>query len=374
MSDAPTPILTPILQFGTSRFLQAHADLFFSEAARPRTVTVVQSSGDPARSGRLAALAAPGGYPVRIRGLVNGRRIEEERRVTSVRRTLSTATDWASVQRVFCDEAELVISNTGDAGYAPRPEDGAGRPAQGMSFPAKLCHLLVARHAAGGRPLIVMPMELVPENGRVLKARVLEIGGGIGLDASVLDWIAALPFANSLVDRIVSEPLEPAGAVAEPYALWAIEAAPGVAAPCDHPSVRVVPDLEEIERLKLHILNLGHTALVDLWRRAGGASGALVRDLMAGPEGAALLLLYRDEVLPGFAHRNRGAAAEAYLATTLDRFRNPFLDHRIADIAQNHRPKAERRIAAFLDWVGPDGPPMPLLSGIVARARQEQRT
>jgi hypothetical protein len=29
-------IRTPVLQFGTSRFLQAHADLFFSEAAQPR--------------------------------------------------------------------------------------------------------------------------------------------------------------------------------------------------------------------------------------------------------------------------------------------------------------------------------------------------
>ena len=49
-------MLTPILQFGTSRFLQAHADLFLSEG--PGTigpVTVVQTSGDAGRRGRLAA-------------------------------------------------------------------------------------------------------------------------------------------------------------------------------------------------------------------------------------------------------------------------------------------------------------------------------
>ena len=55
---------TPILQFGTSRFLQAHVDLFVSEAlARGEalgTITLVQSSGDPARRSRLEALAAPG--------------------------------------------------------------------------------------------------------------------------------------------------------------------------------------------------------------------------------------------------------------------------------------------------------------------------
>lgn len=355
-------IRTPILQFGTSRFLQAHADLFFSQAARPRAVTVVQSSGDPARAGRLAALAAPGGYPVVIRGLLDGKPHEEEVRVTSVRRTLSTATDWAELVRVFCDEAEVVISNTGDAGYQPRPADMDAAPSQAMSFPAKLAHLLAARFHAGARPLQVMPMELVPENGRVLKARVLEILRG---DPEVARWVEGLPFANSLVDRIVSEPLEPAGAVAEPYALWAVEIADGVGAPCDHPAVLMVPDLEEIERLKLHILNLGHTALADFWREGGAREGALVRELMDGPEGAALLALYDAEVIPGFARKGREAEARAYLADTLDRFRNPFLDHRIADIAQNHAQKAQRRIAAFLDWAGG---PAPQLQAIVERA------
>ena len=47
-----TPIITPIVQFGTSRFLQAHADLFFEEGTPQRAVTVVQSSGDPARAAR----------------------------------------------------------------------------------------------------------------------------------------------------------------------------------------------------------------------------------------------------------------------------------------------------------------------------------
>jgi len=360
---------TPILQFGTSRFLQAHADLFFSPATSPRAVTVVQSSGDPGRAGRLAALAAPGGYPVRIRGLRGGQPHEEEIRVTSVRRTLSTATDWAELTRVFCDEAEVVISNTGDAGFQPQPADLDPLPAQAMSFPAKLAHLLAARFRAGGRPLLVMPMELVSGNGGVLKARVLEIMRANGSPPELADWIAALPFADSLVDRIVSEPLEPAGAVAEPYALWAIQAAEGVAAPCDHPAVQVVDRLDDIERLKLHILNLGHSALADYWRGNGGRRGALVRQLMDGPEGAALLELYEAEVLPGFARKGRLAEAGAYLAATLDRFRNPFLDHHIEDIAQNHAQKTERRIAAFLQWVGPQGPAMPQLQAIVERSR-----
>lgn len=365
MSELPTPIV----QFGTSRFLQAHADLFFSEASPPRAVTVVQTSGDPQRAARLAALAAPGGYPVRVRGLHDGQPVDHEIRVTSVKRTLSTATDWAELTRIFCDEAEVVLSNTGDAGFLPQPADHDPAPSQAMSFPAKLFHLLAARFAAGGRPLVLMPMELVPENGAVLKARLIQIGRATGADTALLDWLAALPFANSLVDRIVSEPLEPAGAVAEPYALWAIEAAPGVAAPCHHPAVQLVPKLEEIERLKLHILNLGHTALADFWIASGRRHGALVRELLAGPEGVALQALYSAEVIPGFAHKGRRAEAESYLARTMDRFANPFLNHKIADIAENHAQKAERRIAAFLDWVGSDGPALPTLRDILQRAR-----
>jgi tagaturonate reductase len=77
---------TPVIQFGTSRFLQAHADLFLSEGVPTMAVTVVQTSGDPARAGRLAALAAPDGYPVRVRGRQDGRVIDETRQVTSVKR------------------------------------------------------------------------------------------------------------------------------------------------------------------------------------------------------------------------------------------------------------------------------------------------
>src|SRR5690606_38286891 len=75
---------TPVIPFGSSRFLQAHADLFLSEGEPARAITVVQTSGDAARSHRLAALAAPEGYPVRVRGLKDGRPVDEVTTVISV--------------------------------------------------------------------------------------------------------------------------------------------------------------------------------------------------------------------------------------------------------------------------------------------------
>lgn len=361
MSDTPH-----IVQFGTSRFLQAHADLFFSETGVP--VTVVQSSGDPARAARLGALAQ--GYPVRIRGIQDGVTIDTETRVTSVTRTLSTATDWNELSRIVTDQATAILSNTGDRGYDALPADHDPQPRQDMSYPAKLFHLLAARWRADRAPLTIYPTELVPENGRVLRARVLEIAAANGAELALHDWLSDCIWVNSLVDRIVSEPIEPAGAVAEPYALWAIEAGPGVTVPCLHSAVQLVEDLEETERLKLHILNLGHTVMARIWQREGAAPNQLVRQMMEGDAWVELEAIYRSEVLPGFAAKGMGPQAQAYLATTLERFRNPFLDHRVADLAQNHRQKVQRRIAAFVAWVGPDGPAMPELQAIVEKAEQ----
>lgn len=366
---------TPILQFGTSRFLQAHADLFISEALQQGQalgpVTVVQSSGDATRSRRLKALAAPDGFIVRVEGVENGQPVKREVTVTSVRRALSTGTDWPQIAHIAATEAAVILSNTGDSGWKPNPADGNAEFDQDMSYPAKLTHLLRQRHIAGGQPLTVMPTELMPRNGDVLRARVLELAQA--LDPKLSDWISAqVVFANSIVDRIVSEPLDPAGAVAEPYALWAIEDQPGLTLPCQHPCIQVVADLSRIERLKLHILNLGHSYLVSQWLKAGGAGSPLVREVMADPAARADLGgLYNDEVLPVFSAAGYEGAA-AYVATTLDRFANPFLDHRLADIAQNHAEKLHRRIGAFLAWSAELGctAPQPRLQQALAQAEE----
>lgn len=355
---------TPILQFGTSRFLQAHADLFLSEALAPGQAlgpaTVVQSSGDAGRRGRLLALASPAGFVVRVQGLENGQPVSFETRVTSIHRALTTAEDWPEVCRIAVQEAEIILSNTSDAGFVAQPADHASEFDQAMSYPAKLTQLLRARWRAGGRPLQVMPTELIARNGDTLRRRVLELAKP--LEAGFADWVAVhVLFVNSLVDRIVSAPLEPAGAVAEPYALWAIEACPGLVLPCRHPSVQVVADLDRIEKLKLHILNLGHTWLVADWQARVGAE-TYVRELMANPAiRSRLEALYNSEVLPGFA--NHGfAEAPAYVAATLDRFANPFLEHRLADIAQNHAEKIRRRIGAFVTWSGVTAPQLRALA------------
>jgi tagaturonate reductase len=365
-----------ILQFGTSRFLQAHADLFLHEAREAGqdvpNVVVVQTSGDASRAGRLAAFADPNGYPVIIRGLEEGQPVDRTVTVKSVERGLSTARDWAEIVALFVERTEFVLSNTADAGYdvdMSEAANGLGVDEPLTSFPAKLAQLLHARYLAGGRPLTILPCELVNRNGPVLKGLVRTFAAEAGADPDFAEWLDKIVFANTLVDRIVSQTLEPVGAVAEPYALWAIENQPGLTLPCRHPAIMVAEDIEPFERLKLHILNLGHTVLADIWLTEGRPKDETVRAILTDPSvHSRIEAIYRDEVVPGFAAKGMESQARDYVETTLARFLNPYLEHRLSDIAGNHALKIERRLAAFLDWCGR---PAPTLQAIIA---QTQRT
>ena len=91
----------PILQFGTSRFLQAHADLFISEALEAGRalgrVTVVQTTANPESLARIDALRERGHYDVRIRGVRRAAVIDTTTRCDSISEALNANTDWPMV-------------------------------------------------------------------------------------------------------------------------------------------------------------------------------------------------------------------------------------------------------------------------------------
>ena len=347
-----------IVQFGTSRFLQAHVDLFVHQARLAGQsvgpITVVKTTADPDRAGRIAALKRGLSFPVRIRGLAAGRVIDETIAVASVDQAFDAHAEWPEVVRCFAEEADFAVSNTGDRGYELAAEDRAhdfAVPKPPRGFPAKLLALLLARHRAGGRPLVFLPTELVSGNGRRLAATVAALAADTGQSEAFRRWLSQqVTFADTLVDRIVSAAIEPVGAIAEPYALWAIRRG-AIDAPFRHPDVHLVDDLEPVERLKLHVLNLGHTVLADAWMREVRPADESVRRILEDPRLAANLdAIYAEEVVPGFSLHGMEREAQRYVATTLERFRNPFLEHRLSDIAQNHAAKLRNRVAAFLDW------------------------
>ena len=357
MDDSILPLTESILQFGTSRFLQAHVDLFVGEAlARGEAlghIVVVQSTDSAQSARRVAAFNAPGGYPVRIRGRSGDQVIDREQRVNAVSRALQAERDWALICELGAGSVQVIVSNTGDQGYAlsaldtPALLDSTAAP---RAFPAKLLVLLHARYRRGAAPVTLLPCELVSHNGSVLRDIVLGLAASWALEAGFITYLRdACVWLNSLVDRIVSEAIEPVGAVAEPYAIWVIERQPNMVLPCVHPAIVITGELAPYERRKLYLLNLGHSYLAEQWLRRGAPAGATVLDAMSDDAlRAELAALWEHEVLPVFDALGEADVSRAYLAQVCDRFRNPFLAHKLADIAANHDEKKRRRLAPVM--------------------------
>jgi tagaturonate reductase len=349
----------PILQFGTGRFLQAHVDFFVSQALAVGGalggIVMVQSTSDPISSARLAALAAGRGFPVRVRGMADGVVVDAVHHVDSVREALHAATQWERL-RECAVAAQVIVSNTADAGFALSEQDDehvlsdASRVPN--SFPAKLLALLHHRWRESAAPVTVMPTELVARNGDTLRDLVLGLAGRWNAPVRFVDYLRdACVWVNSLVDRIVSEAIDPIGAVTEPYALWAVERRVRMTLPCTHEAIEVTDDLASHERLKLFVLNLGHTCLADQWlREASPAPGLTVLDAMRdAARRQQLEQIWAEEVMPVFDALGIGERARRYAGTVRERLCNPFLKHALADIAANHAEKKKRRVGALLD-------------------------
>jgi len=350
----------PILQFGTSRFLQAHVDLFVCEAARRNPddalgkIAMVQTTASTQSRARIDAIRANARYPVRIRGLHRKETVDLTIECDSVAQALHADDDWPMLLESIRDEVKVIVSNTADNGYALFAEDTAsvldGRTAP-RGFAAKLAVLLHERYRAGGKAITLLPCELVSRNGDVLRDLVLSVARGWQMDADFLRYLTNdCIWVNSLVDRIVSEAIEPVGAVVEPYALWAIEQQDGMVLPCRHESIVVTDNLAHYERLKLFLLNLGHTMLAQCWLDSHGDPATTVLDGMRNESWRATLeSTWTDEVLPVFEALGQSEIATKYLDDVRDRFSNPFLAHRLADIANNHQEKKQRRLKPVVE-------------------------
>lgn len=159
-----------------------------------------------------------------------------------------------------------------------------------------------------------MPCELNVSNGQALKRQVSTLANACQTPVTFRDWLdTAILFSDTLVDRIVSEEISPIGAIAEPYALWVIGKG-RFEPPFEHPPVVYTDNLEGYERLKLHILNLGHAVLADLWLSQHRPAGETVAGILSDPDVRQhLLTIYVQEVIPGF--RVRGVGDESIVTS-----------------------------------------------------------
>lgn len=360
-----------ILQFGTSRFLLAHVDYFVSESLAARRsdkrVVIVQGSSRPEGRRKALDLAKRLQYPVHFRGTREGQTIDVQEKVDSLAACLIADSDWDEIEHRFVEEITHVVSNTGEDGYAI-PDDDSPQHALPASFPARLTKLLHARYVRNGRGVTLMPCELIQANGQRLRKIVFDLAESRYADSGFLTWLdQECLWVDTLVDRIVSSTIEPVGAVAEPYGLWAIRETPGLELPCHHPDVQVVSDLAPYEKRKLHVLNLSHSWLVQRWHDQRLASRlSYVREAMQEPSlREPLESMLRDEILPVLDRQLPGLHLEDYIETTLERFCNPFLDHRLEDIAQHHREKLRRRLVPVHEMARAQGQATPLLESVL---------
>ncbi len=369
----------PILQFGTSRFLQAHVDLFVSQAMDAGQalggITVVQTTGSPASAERVAAFCNGQGYPVMIRGLSRGEQIDQLLTCKSIHMAFDANSDWPLVVDHMAGDVKVIISNTADRGYQIDDRDTAdliGQTAKvPRSFPAKLVVLLVHRWVVKPKAdLSIFPCELVERNGDTLRDVVSQLARKWNQPDDFIAWLHDhCVWANSLVDRIVSEAIKPVGAIAEPYALWAIERQERLVLPCTHESIVVTDDLKRFERLKLFFLNAGHTYLAQRWLTDARAVDETVAHAMNDPLlRADLETLWADEVLPIFQNLGHGVEALNYLTVVRERFLNPYLAHKLGDIAQNHDEKKQRRLKPIVTLAETTSPGLkqPLLRSALA--------
>jgi fructuronate reductase len=222
-----------------------------------------------------------------------------------------------------------------------------------------LVHGLARRRADGAPPLTLLSLDNLPSNGDTLHGLVIAFAERVS--SGLARWIEReCRFPNSMVDRIVPRStaedqaqaeaalggLHDAGAVAaEPFLAWAVEDRFASGRPDWRAGgAQLVARAEPFEKLKLRLLNGAHSAIAYLGVQAGWAT---VDRAIAQPALARYIdALLRDEVAPTLAAELPGFDLAAYRAQLLQRFANPALAHRCAQIAMDGSQKLPQR------WLG----------------------
>jgi tagaturonate reductase len=376
-----------VLQFGGGAFLRGFVDWMIHRlnvAGRfGGNVVVVQSTGQ----GRGDELNRQDGlYTLLTRGIEGGRTVDEAEIVTSVSRTIDARSQWADVLAVARSrELKLIVSNTTEAGIAIGDDDRF-EDTPPKSFPAKLTAVLFERFNAvrGDRAAgpLILPCELIDDNGHVLRDLVLELTKRWSLPDEFERWVRdACRFRDTLVDRIVPGfPKDDAEQiqqrlgyddalldVAEPFHFWAIRGDAGDAAelPLGEIGLNVVwaDDIAPYRRRKVRILNGAHTMLAAAGFLAGKDTvRQCVEDDVLGPY---IRCGVFDEILPvlDVPESDKRPFAEA----VLERFANPFVQHQLLSITLNTSSKFHVRVLPSLHaYIERFGKVPPILSFALA--------
>ncbi|SEI73265.1 tagaturonate reductase [Cyclobacterium xiamenense] len=366
------PTLPPrplkIVQFGTGNFLRGFADwmvdLLNEKTAFNGDIQMVQVHS---RKPAAGINAQDGLYHLLTRGFQKGQTIEENRLIQCVRGAINPFVDYPAFLALGNEpDLAFVFSNTTEAGiyFDEKDKDRTLTP---EAFPGKLTALLYQRfsHFKGdpNKGLVHLPCELVENNGDKLKENVLRYARLWELPVAFENWLEAHNhFCNTLVDRIVpGYPVESAAqiqetlgfrdeqlVVAEPFHFWAIEGPDWLPEvfPAEKLGLKVilVKDLSPFRTRKVRILNGAHTCMVPMGYLQGKR---LVKEVLDDPEtGRFMESTIFDEIIPSMNLSSDLVVPFAH--DVLDRFKNPFIKHKLIDISLNSIAKWKVRVLPSL--------------------------
>ncbi len=354
-----------VLQFGTGVFIRSFADYFIDRANKKgvfngRIVVVKSTSnGDANEFDQQDGL-----YTICSKGIESGVVKESYEINAAISRVLVAGSQWDEIIKCASNpEMKIVISNTTEVGIQLVEETLThSAPA---SFPGKLLAFLIARyHAFGGSiesGMIVIPAELIPDNGTKLKEIIVSLAKFNNLDAAILQWIEQHNiFCNSLVDRIVSgKPAkeemvqieEKLGykdglfSVSELFSLWAIEGNDTVknvlSFAQENKGVVISENIDLYRELKLRFLNGTHTFNCGL---AFFAGFKLTRDAMLDENyGKFAAAIMHEDIAAAIPLEIDGATKANYVNEVIERFCNPYIDHQWISITAQYTSKMKMR-------------------------------
>jgi fructuronate reductase len=352
-----------VVHFGPGAFHRAHLAWFFDLmlAFDPRfAICAVSLRSDEVR----AALEPQDG----LYTLIERETDPEVRVIGSIARLLTAPRNPEAVRQVLADPGVRFLTATvTEKGYGLTPAGDLDlsaapirhdleNPAAPESLIGWIAEGLKARRAAGATPFTVLSGDNLPDNGRRLRQGVLQFAEALG-DRDLKAFIEGeVRFPCTMVDSITPATddalrqragallgLEDAWPVQrERFTQWVIEdALPEDGEAFARAGVTLAADVALFERAKLRLLNGAHSTLAYLGLLRGHA---LVSEAMADAPLAALVeAMMRQEIAPTLADAP-GLDPDAYIGAILQRFRNPAIEHRLAQIAWDGSQKLPIRL------------------------------
>lgn len=365
-----------VLQFGEGNFLRAFVDYMIDIANEQGKFNGDIVLVKPIEFGNLDRFHEQEcQYTVQLRGIVDG----EAKRINRVVTSVADAVDAYGEYEKYAAYAKLdtlryIVSNTTEAGIVYDETDRIEfNPPK--TYPGKLTKFLYERYrhfnGAADKGLVMLPVELIDDNGIHLKECVLKFAKLWNLEDGFVAWLNdACVFTSTLVDRIVTGyPRDEAEELCkefgyqdnlivtgEPFALWVIESAKDISKEFPLPDaglpVIFTDNQKPYKQRKVRILNGAHTSFVL-------ASYLCGNDIVLESMNDELILKYIkatifDEVIPTLTLPKQDLVD--FAEAVLTRFNNPYVKHAHLSISLNSVSKWRARcMPSFLEYIEKEG-------------------